>query len=71
MARYAEASTAADTRKYALTPQYAAPERWRFEHASGATDIYSFGVMAFELLMNQLPFPGSHDGELPPAAPGG
>jgi serine/threonine-protein kinase len=29
IARYAEATTAPDTRKYAMTPPYAAPEQWR------------------------------------------
>ncbi|MBI3970899.1 MAG: serine/threonine protein kinase, partial [Chloroflexi bacterium] len=58
IARYAEATTAPDTRKYALTPAYAAPEQWRAERATAATDVYAFGVMAFELLQGQRPFPG-------------
>ena len=58
ISRYAEASTAPDTRKYALTPAYAAPERWRNEHATSATDVYSLGVIAFELLTGARPFPG-------------
>ncbi len=58
IARYAEASTAPDTRKMALWPPFAAPERWRYEHATSAADVYSFGVLAFESLMGQLPFPG-------------
>ena len=58
IARYAEASTQPDTRKAALTPHYTAPERWRFERATNASDIYSFGVMAWELFMGRLPFQG-------------
>jgi serine/threonine-protein kinase len=58
IARYAEAATAPDTRKYALTPAYAAPERWRHERATIAADVYSVGVMAFEMLTGELPFPG-------------
>ena len=58
IARYAEASTAPDTQKYSLTPQYAAPERWRFERAPSATDIYSVGVMAYEMIAGELPFQG-------------
>lgn len=58
ISRYAEATTAADTQKYALSPPYAAPERWRAERATGAADIYAFGIMAFEMLQGGLPFRG-------------
>jgi serine/threonine-protein kinase len=63
ISRYAEATTAPDTHKYALTPPYAAPERWRDERATAPTDIYSVGVMAFEMLEGRRPFPGpaTHD----------
>jgi len=59
IARYAEATTSPDTRKYAMTPPYAAPEQWRGERATSATDVYAFGVISFELLQGKLPFPGS------------
>ena len=58
ISRYAEATTAPDTRKYAITPPYAAPEQWRGERATSMTDVYSLGVVAYELLAGQLPFPG-------------
>jgi serine/threonine-protein kinase len=58
ISRYAESSTAPDTRKFALSPPYAAPERWRAERATIATDIYSLGVIAFELITFTQPFPG-------------
>lgn len=58
IARYAEASTSADTHKWAWTSPYNPPERWRGERASSASDIYSLGVMAFELLSGHWPFPG-------------
>lgn len=58
IARYAAASTAPDTRKYSLTPQYAAPEQWRFERATSATDVYAFGVMGYEMMAGELPFQG-------------
>ncbi len=75
IARYAEATTASDTRKYAMTAQYAAPEQWRGERATHATDVYAFGVMAFELLEGRLPFPGpdfrqQHLNEPPPTLSG-
>ena len=59
ISRYAEATTATDTRKYAFTAAYAAPERWLNEHATAATDVYSFGVMSYEILSGMRPFCGS------------
>lgn len=58
ISRYAEASTAVDTRKFSMTPAYAAPEQWRHEHSTSSTDIYAFGVIAYELLGGERPFPG-------------
>lgn len=58
ISRYAEATTAPDTRKFALSPPYAAPEQWRSERASPATDMYSFGVIVYEMLTGDLPFAG-------------
>jgi serine/threonine-protein kinase len=58
IARYAAATTSPDTRKFNLSVPYAAPEQWRMEHATAATDVYAFGVVGYELLAGQLPFPG-------------
>ena len=58
ISRYAESTTASDTRKFALSSRYAAPERWRNERASIATDIYSLGIIAYELLSKSPPFLG-------------
>lgn len=63
IARYAEATTAPDTRKYMMTYAYAAPEQWKAERATSATDVYAFGVMAFELLQGHRPFPGPDDSD--------
>ena len=64
ISRYAEASTAPDTQKYALSPRYAAPERWRNERATTAADVYSLGVIAHELLSKSLPFSGTNLSDL-------
>ena len=58
ISRYAEATTAEDTRKYAWTPPYAAPEQWRSQRVTYATDVYSFGVVAYQLCAGKLPFAG-------------
>jgi serine/threonine-protein kinase len=47
-----------------LTPAYAAPEQLRGEPVSLATDVYSLGVLLFQLLTGQRPFAASSDGEL-------
>jgi CHASE2 domain-containing sensor protein len=55
------------------TPLYAAPEVIRGERTGRASDLYSFGVIAYEMLAGRPPFEGStrevltqHLGEEPP-----
>ena len=63
IARYAEKSTSVNTRKHSMTFPYAAPEQWKLEQATSATDVYAFGVMAYEMLEGHCPFsgPDEHD----------
>lgn len=61
IARYADATTSTETWKHAKTWAYAAPEQWRSERATSATDIYATGVIAFELLAGERPFKGPNE----------
>lgn len=58
IARFVEESTSLHTLKGFLSPPYAAPEQWNYERASQSTDIYALGVITYQLLSSQLPFPG-------------
>lgn len=46
------------------TPQYLAPEQARGGQVSPATDVYSLGVMAYELFLEQLPFEAETSAEI-------
>jgi len=39
------------------TPAYMAPERFRGDPIDGAADVYSVGVMLYQMLAGRLPFP--------------
>ncbi|MFF7648186.1 serine/threonine-protein kinase [Streptomyces canus] len=61
IARYAEATTAQHTYKGGGTLPYMAPECWKYQRATGATDIYALGVLAYELLEGTRPFTGPYE----------
>jgi eukaryotic-like serine/threonine-protein kinase len=48
-----------------LTPRYASPEQLRGETITAATDIYSLGVVMYEVLTGKLPFEGASREVLP------
>jgi len=46
------------------TPQYLSPEQARGAAVSAQTDVYSLGVMAYELFLEQLPFEAETSAEV-------
>jgi hypothetical protein len=58
IARFVEESTSLRTLKDCLSPQYAAPEQWRFEHSTHATDVYALGCIGYALITGHPPFAG-------------
>lgn len=58
IARFVEKATSLRTLKECLTPPYAAPEQWRLQHSTNATDIYALGCIGYFLLTGLPPFSG-------------
>jgi serine/threonine-protein kinase len=54
-----EDATLTQTGTFLGTPSYASPEQIREGKVDNRSDIFSFGVMTFEVLSGYAPFPGS------------
>lgn len=64
LARYVDEITRTRTFKGWGTPPYMAPETWRRGDMSKATDIYSLGIMFYQLASLELPYSSGDDFEL-------
>ncbi|MFF5082708.1 Stk1 family PASTA domain-containing Ser/Thr kinase [Actinoplanes sp. NPDC000266] len=58
LARAVEASTADDSGQLMATVAYVAPELVTDGHADARTDVYSAGIVLFEMLTGRVPFDG-------------
>lgn len=56
MADLRDGSDQSETTPWLMTPAYASPEQIRGEQAGIQTDVYSLGVILFELLTGHLPY---------------
>jgi len=58
IAKFVEESTSLKTLKGCLSPPFAAPEQWKNEKSSQATDVYALGCICHYLLAGKPPFAG-------------
>lgn len=61
IAKFVEDATSLQSLRSSLTPAYAAPEQWRGDRPTNATDVYALGCILFALLTGQPPYLGDVD----------
>lgn len=58
IAKFVEESTSFETLREALTPAYAAPEQWKLETPTRATDVYALACILHSMINGHPPFEG-------------
>jgi hypothetical protein len=71
IARAAETTTSSDHGDILGTAHYISPEQAMGEHVGPASDLYSLGVVLYEMLTGELPFDVESLSDLPAARAGG